>query len=111
MSSNYFHSYANYTDTYNTIGANPTYWWENAEKPCPEQNRLKLIEQQLKQMKKTIGEIKIENENLQKRITELEFKPNEVINCPSCNIDIEIDKGGGIFNEAKDDFNNMKEKS
>ena len=70
-----------------------------------EQMQLKM-----EQMEKKIAVIIKENENMQKKIIQLEFRPNEVINCPSCNIDIEIDKGGINFNESKNDFNNIKEK-
>ena len=58
----------------------------------------------------SINKLKRKINRLKSKIVKLEFRPNEVINCPSCNIDIEIDSGGEKFNESKENFKKLAHK-
>ena len=43
-----------------------------------------------------------------KLFAELQYRPNQVIECPTCHDEIEIEKGGIKFEESKKDFNDRK---
>ena len=68
-------------------------------------NKIKIIEQKINEQNKVIKEQNKIIKKLKSKIIKLEYKPNEIINCPTCSTGIEIDEGGKKFKEAKAEFN------